>query len=552
MPDVPTPQVLVVGAGPVGLTLAVSLLRHGVPCRIVDLGHGPSTGAKASVVQARTLEIFDELGIAEPAIARGRKVRGLQLYAQRHPVAHFTLDGMDTLYAYILGLGQRDTELLLREQLTRLGGAVEHGTRLLSLQQDDTGVSVELSHEAAGAAPEQARFAWVVGCDGAGSTVRGAIGLTLEGQFYDEAVLQADVRIAWAEPLPDEQILAFFTPEGLIAVLPLLDDGRYRILALAPAGADEPTLPAFQALMDARGPGGAVLSDPSWIVRFPIQRRLAPSYRVGRVFLAGDAAHLQSPLSGQGMNLGIQDAYNLSWKLGLVLRGAAPAALLDSYEAERRPAADETLQLADDLTGVFQGFMRVRSAAAQAQRDHVLHLLSDRPDFHRRVAQGAGMLLSDYRQSPAVDEVRFEFAAGPGAGEHALDAPLPLPLSGGARWLHELVRGPRHSLLWFGGGHGEPEVDDLEKAAAEVAARHGAELRQHVIVLPQVRLSASLLRHATVVLDEDGSLHRLYGASNRSVYVIRPDQYVAFRSKPADTERLLIYLGRWLVPARSL
>lgn len=581
------PCVLVVGAGPVGLTVAAELLRRGVSCRIVDMAEGPSRWAKASVLHARTLELLDDLGLAAEAVRRGRRIGGMGIYQDGRRIGDIRLDGMDTPYPFILSLSQRDTEQLLAGLVERLGGHVERRVRLAGLTQDGAAVTAQLLREDGSA--ELCRTQWVVGCDGAFSSVRQALDVPFDGQDYGLVVLQADLRVQWPEPMPQDEILAFFSESGPLAAMPMgsAPDG-FRVMAFQPQVSDvEPSLANFQSLMDARGPAGTVLHDPEWLVGFPMRRRLAPCYRVGRTFLCGDAAHLQSPVSGQGMNLGLQDAYNLGWKLALVAQGLAAPSLLDSYEEERRPEAADTLDTADELTRVFTTFMMLRGPEAEAARQQVFDNAGRGSPLAQRISRGAGMLTTSYRGSSIVGEfcgwdgppdeseersavVRiaaaqaaraarraagngqhedgrgapadqfYDFGAGPAPGDHAADVELRAPYAGHGR-LFELLHGTQHTLLLFAGLQEPADAARLSEAAVAVAQEH-EELVQSFVVIPGDQRPEGLGPGVAVLLDPGGAMHRRYGATRECLYLIRPDEYVGYRSHPLDAGRLLAHL----------
>ena len=313
-------DVLIIGAGPTGLTMACELLRHGLSCRIVDELDAPVTTSKAAVVHARTMEVFDDMGVAPTILAHARIVKGLRLFSKEKELAHAVASGIDSPFPHPYGISQHDTERALGEHLVSLGCAVERGKRLESLDLGDAGVTAHFA--SAGSGRDSIDAKWLVGCDGAHSAVRKGLGFTFEGAPYEERLVQADVKIEWPTPMPADEALAFFHHEGPVLMFPLFRDGRYRVIALLFGEAPdvEPTLEALQGVLDRRGVRGAKMSDPAWTIAFRIHHRMSDHYRKGRAFIAGDAAHIHSPAGGQGMNTGIQDAYNLAWKLALVER----------------------------------------------------------------------------------------------------------------------------------------------------------------------------------------------------------------------------------------
>lgn len=562
-------DVLVVGGGPVGLTLGCALRMQGVSCRVIDALDAPVTWSKAAVAHARTMEVFESLGVADAIVERAKVIHGVSAYAGGRRVLHVVLDEVDSPYPYIHGVSQRDTEAVLAARLAALGGAVERSKKLTTFTQDEGGVMAALVR--GDGSEEVVRARWIVGCDGAHSAVRHTLDLSFEGAPYEERVVQTDARVSWPRLVEDDEIVVFLAPDGPVACFPFFRDGRYRVLKMyteePPPG--EPTLETFQAMLDKQLPG-TVVSDPAWIVGFRIHHRLASRYRVGRAFLAGDAAHIHSPAGGQGMNTGIQDAHNLAWKLALVAHGAARPALLDSYEAERRPVAAELLRGTDAATrGVGQA-VKFRNPLAVGLRDGFMALAS-RLDFVRAGAsQTASMLDRNYRGSPVVAQHRrplwqasvlasaeselpglaawTAFAAAPEPGDRAPDVTFADGLSEGPTRLFQLLDPARHTLLLFDGeADTEAGYRNLAAIAARVSERCGDAVATRVI-LPGERAPAPALQGLPVVADTRKALHDRYGARSECLYLVRPDGHVAYRSQPADGDRLAEYLDTIFAP----
>ncbi len=308
---------LVVGAGPVGLTMAAHLHHHGVACRIVDSSPQPSDKSKALVIWARSLEMLDDLGVVGDFTAAGRFLQGARFHAGRRTLVHLTFQTPGTEYPRPLMLAQSETERLLAEHLRRVGVAVERPVELTAFA--DRGDHVEASLRHAGGREEQVRCDWLLGCDGAHSTTRKQLGLEFAGEADPNDFLLADCRI---DGIPQDELSLFWHSRGVLGFFPF-GEGRCRVIAdmgraPGPGHPPDPTLAQVQAVVDERGPGGVRLSEAVWLAGFRIHERKVADYRRGRVFLAGDAAHIHSPAGGQGMNTGMQDAWNLAWKLALV------------------------------------------------------------------------------------------------------------------------------------------------------------------------------------------------------------------------------------------
>jgi 2-polyprenyl-6-methoxyphenol hydroxylase-like FAD-dependent oxidoreductase len=540
--------VLVVGAGPTGLTMAGELARHGASCRVVDELEKPTDKSKALGVHARTLEIFDGMGIVAAAVAAGRPMHGTNIYADGKRIAHLGFDELDTPYPFVLSLAQDETERLLAERAARLGVKVERKKKLVSLAQDDAGVTATFE------GGETARAAFLVGCDGAHSAVRKALGLSFEGSAYEEGFVLGDVDLDVR--FPDDEIHVFFSPEGVLACFPMKGEHRWRLIAEAPDAPAEPSLEWFSDLVRRRAGPEPKLLGARWRAAFRIHRRMVPSYRGGRVFVAGDAAHVHSPVGGLGMNTGIQDAYNLAWKLALVASGAARPPLLDSYDVERRPIAAATLSDTDLATRAIT----LRSPVAREIRNRVVSLLTSIDLVQRQMVKTASQMGLSYRASPIVREDRLplafatvtanrdqelpsvadwlDFGSAPHAGDRAPD----VAFGDGGRRVFDLLRGTRHQLLLFDGAAATVEgYVRLDNIARRVRERHGAFVDAHVIV-PRADKPPELGWDGSILFDTDGALHRRYGAGAECLYLVRPDGYVAYRAQPADEDRVVSYL----------
>ena len=366
-------SILIVGAGPVGLTMAAELVRYGVPVRLVDRSAEPTQTSKALVLWSRTLELIDRTGCTQAFLDAGLAVRGASIRSNSSVLGRASFDGISSPYDLALMIPQRDTERLLHEHLISVGGTVEREVELTGLTQDAGGVRAILRHE--GGREETVETPWLIGCDGAHSTVRHGLGLTFDGSAEGGDWILADVRLEGDGKPPDDEIAPFLHDDGPFVVFPIPGD-RARIVA-AVDRADptrsrpEPTLADVQQLIDLRAGGGFRALDPVWLANFRINERKVTDYRQGRVFLAGDAAHIHSPAGGQGMNTGMQDAFNLAWKLALVARGEAGPVLLESYSPERSEVGDMVLRNASLMTDMGT----LSNPAALVVRNLVLRLM---------------------------------------------------------------------------------------------------------------------------------------------------------------------------------
>ena len=400
-------QVLIIGAGPVGLTLAAELVRYGVPVRIIDRSSHPTETSKALVVWSRTLELMDRMGCTAAFLGAGLHARGASIRSSRTVLGHTGFDTIASPYNFALMLPQCDTERLLNAQLQAVGVTVERQVELLAFSQTPAHVEARLGH--ADGREEMVETSWLVGCDGAHSTVRHGLGFAFQGMAQGDDWMLADVRLDGEGAPPADEIATFLHRDGPFVVFPI-PGGRSRIVAtvgktVAGQSRPDPTLSDVQAMADERAGGGFRVADPVWLANFRINERKVSDYAKGRVFLAGDAAHVHSPAGGQGMNTGMQDAFNLSWKLAMVIRGESKASLLDSYTPERSAVGDMVLRNATRMTDMGT----LAHPAAQAARNFALRFMLG---FHA---------VQD-RMAAIMSEVEIAYARSPlSIGRHAGD-----------------------------------------------------------------------------------------------------------------------------------
>jgi 2-polyprenyl-6-methoxyphenol hydroxylase-like FAD-dependent oxidoreductase len=388
--------VLIAGAGPVGMTLANELARYGVPVRIVDPAPERTDKSKALVLWSRSLELLDQAGYAEPFLAAGVPAHGAQISDGRDIVARITLDGIKSRYAYALMIPQSDTERVLEEQLAKRGVKVERTVSLESFTVENDRVRGVLRK--ANGQSEEVEADWLAGCDGAHSVVRHGLGLAFEGTTQPSDWYLADGHITGLEP--HDQLHIYWHRDGILAFFPIRE-GRWRVIADLGTAKDatrhaDPTLAEMQALLTHRSSQPLVIEDAYWLAAFRINERKVSHYGKGRAFLAGDAAHIHSPAGGQGMNTGMQDAFNLAWKLALVIHGVCRPSLLDSYSPERSAVGDMVLRNASRLTDAAV----MRNPIAQGLRNAVARFALGFPMMQERAANTLSETDISYPDSP--------------------------------------------------------------------------------------------------------------------------------------------------------
>ena len=430
-----TKPVLIVGAGPVGMTMASELARYGVTVRIVDKAAQRTDKSKALVLWSRTLELLDRGGGSAPFVDAGFKAEAVNFIAGDKVIGRVDMGSVQSPYPYALMLPQSETERLLEERLHNLGVSVERKVELATFKSTDDGVETLLRH--ADGREETMSADWLAGCDGAHSVVRHTLGAPFTGETSDSDWMLADVHMR-GYPCPDSEASVYWHRDGVFVIFPI-SPGHYRVLAdLPPSGVEHPPAPTLeqaQAVIDRRGPPGLVAFDPIWLAGFRINGRKVSSYRWGRAFLVGDAAHVHSPAGGQGMNTGMQDAFNLAWKLALVIRETCDEHLLDSYSPERSKVGDEVLNAAGRLTTV--GTMR--NPVAQTVRNLVGHVMLGLARVQHAFADTMTEVAIGYPDSPLNGPSLG--GAGPKPGERVAPVAGQAPVGSGGSPLFALFAG---------------------------------------------------------------------------------------------------------------
>ncbi len=496
-------QVLIVGAGPTGLVLALWLAKSGISFRIVEKNAGPGLASRAMAVQARTLEFYRQLGIAEQVIESGILMRGGHLREGSRLVADFPFDNIGTdlsPYPFVLSFPQDDHERLLVKFLEESGVHVEWSTELTGFKEEEHSVTTTLRK---GETEESGAFSYICGCDGAHSTTRQGLGLPFSGGTYEQLFYVTDVEVE-GRPF-SEDVNACISTDSFCLVFPVRSSGMFRLIGIVPqelgaAVTFEEIRPYVKKQIDVD------VRAVNWFSTYHVHHRVAEHFRRGRVFIAGDAGHIHSPAGGQGMNTGIGDAVNLAWKLATVLRGRSNPAVLDTYESERIAFAHTLVKTTDRLfqLGVSNGFQAriARSVFLKYVFPQVLRFKAARRTQFRLVSQTR----IHYRESSALSSGT--------AGE----------IQGGDRlpWVDSQDNfQPLSSLDWqihvYGAATG---------ALQELARRWNVPF--HSFAWDKPTQSAGLARDAA--------------------YLIRPDGHIALASPEQNVEELEKFLGEWVRP----
>jgi NADPH-dependent dioxygenase len=491
-------DVLIVGGGAAGTTLALELVRRGVDVRTVDRLPGPAVTPRAIVVHARTAELIEQIDerLLKKYLDRCIRNFGYVLHfvdakgkrSEVRPGIDFT--GLDSRYPYMLIHGQADTENHMRDYLhDEYGYATEWGTACIGVEQDDDGVN---------------------------SRVRRTLGLSQQQSDYQGTVLQNVDVFLNGFPDADDYVHYCAGTDHFIMIVKL-PGGFFRLLLSDRGEATDPSVPperAFMNLVDQHF-DGVSLGDPVWHSKWESWVRLADTYRAGNVFLAGDSAHVHSTTGGQGMNCCMQDAFNLGWKLAMVIKGQARPELLDTYEAERRPIAEQVIWAASSLHEIFMG--HGQDIAERAKK------IEDRKFLDAVVGRCSGI---SYTYRDYVDATDDEVLAGPRIGDRAPDADC-----AGGQTLYSFLRHPGFTMLALPGSlpRVRTGVSRSATAIARFADRYAGVLRGHA-------------------LEPSADLTRAYGDCDEDrLYLIRPDGYVGYRCRLADAEKLSAHLDEFVL-----
>jgi 2-polyprenyl-6-methoxyphenol hydroxylase-like FAD-dependent oxidoreductase len=465
-------DVLIVGAGPVGLLLANECARHGLRYRIVETHATQSQHSKALAIFPRTLEIFDMANLVDPFLEAANRVTSVAIMVGDHLLGHMPFTPEETPYSFVAMVPQDVTEKFLVEELQRRGGHVDYETTFVSAVRQDGFVTATLDQQGKSV---EVSAAFVVGCDGAHSAVRHLLDLPFEGAEYDALFILADIQSN--DTLPADQLQLCPNEAGPVAIFPMSATRRRIVAMIHEKEGDAPSLEMVQRILCQRAPQGLEAQALHWSSYFQIHHRQAAKLRVGRMFIAGDAAHIHSPFGGQGMNTGLHDIWNLVWKLDLAVHGHASEELLDSYTAERRPVIKSGIEATDFLTKT----LGTPNKLAQALRDTVIPMVSRLAPFQHAFVERLSELGIAYGGSPIVE----------GAGK---------------RYFNDSVRAGEllHRFVLVVGR----DADQSARAAAKQLANSMSDV---------------------VELKLDG---------NKGITLVRPDGYIAYSAHTADQSAL--------------
>lgn len=541
-------QVLIVGAGPTGLMMACQLARLDIPFRIIDKNTAAAGESRALAIQARSLEIFQQMGIAEKALDMGVKMTGLMPILNGKPATHFSFEASGkgvSAFPFVLMLEQNKTEALLLEFLRERGIEVEREMKLMQLENKKGHVLATVRRAYGGIEEIAAR--WIIGADGAGSTVRHLLGLSFRGGTYQRNFALADVKVTFtpnssqAKTLPQNTLIANIFQDQLIAFFPMKGEKRYRMVTALPQEISETeakaiTFENIQKPLENNGYLDFKMEDCQWFSTYKIHHRCVAKFRKGRCFLAGDAAHIHSPLGGQGMNTGFQDAYNLAWKLALVIRKQAKETLLDTYHKERYPVARHLLRTTDALFSMIVSKNPLVRVAKYRVAPKLLQWLTNPSFAGKRLFQLLSQTGINYKNStissdfPNIPIFRSDFTATKfRAGERVPYCQITQTTVREKADIHQLFTDTNFHVLLFV----QPNDTAFQAAAHELEHLLDTEFNNKFVI------------HKIFETGNE-AVFRAFGVKQSTLFLIRPDVYIAYRSTNIRLKHLREYLTHLL------
>ena len=516
--------ILIVGAGPSGLSLAIFLQNYNVPFRIIDKNEGIVEESRALGIQPRTLEIFEHFGLSTQILEEGQKLDSIDVYLNSKPTLSISYRGLNSKYDFPVVLAQNETEELLVKYLKKKKIAVERSSELISFEDNGDHIIAAIKNKKG--ITEKARFSFVVGCDGAHSAVRHATGSSFKGFEYPEAFSLVDVKMD--SILTQNKMHIFPSDKGAMAIFPFAEKDKFRVVVSHPPSKKKPDSPnsstftkssltaeEMAQFMQERGLNQFRFTKTLWLSDFHIHRRLAKQWVKNRSILVGDAAHIHSPIGGQGMNTGIQDAWNLSWKLAFILQHNAPLSWLSTYAKERHYTGKQVLGISNAMTKMATLYRPWQLKI----RNFVIRNFGQRfivPKASKKLSQ----LYFQYPRNVLCERDFFPLDGIP-TGMNAFDYPLSTSdlfkhLDPKCFTLIIFARSSRRSI----------EAGLFLKKEIECAFIHC------------VIIALAPYAEGGVLFDPSGRCHKAYGASGEKLVLIRPDRYIAWQKEGIDARSI--------------
>lgn len=519
--------VLIVGAGPTGLMMACILTQFGVNFHIIDKKPERTLASNAIWIQTRTIELLDQMGILDRFAKIGHRCNAINLYADGKHLSKLSLKHIDSIYSFILMLPQSETEKLLEEYLMKSNHTVGRSVELIDVKYNGDIVTSTLKY--ADGHTETITNNWLIACDGANSIVRDKCGFHFPGEDLKEQFMVADATINFSH-MPKDEIHFFFDPGTVLATFPL-GENRYRLAANLHL--DHPRQKFYEQevieLVQERAHGKYYVTDVSWISPFWIHGKMVEHMQKGPIFLVGDAAHIHSPAGGQGMNTGIQDAYNLAWKLALVINGKAKSSLLESYQIERYPIVKEIVDQNEHFTKLAlfdENFLTKLKKLSQALSN------GSTIEFENKFGNQLTQLDIQYKNSPIINYAHKPNFLQP--GQRAPDQHI------GQSTLYRYFSMTQHTLLLFTGQN--PSNKNLET----ISHLQKSIQNQYPELIKSYIVYNNHINESNTIVDTNWVIHESYQVNKPAIYIIRPDTYISYYSDDLNIELIEKYVRTYL------
>ncbi|BCA94510.1 hypothetical protein TUM19329_08710 [Legionella antarctica] len=524
-------DVLIVGGGPVGLFCANELLRHGLSCRIIDKKKTISDKSKALGIHIRTLDVLDDCELIDEFLKQGQQVIGAIFKSRGKTLFHVNLKEIEASRHYLIDLPQNQTETILHQHLQNRGIQVEWETELTHVTQTETEISATVIKSGQS---EFIKARWLIACDGAHSTVRHQVDGKFKGSSYQQTWWLADLLVDWT--VPEDQMAIFISSKGPLACFPM-GNKRYRLVMTAPKDNTlSPSIDDIDRVFKERSSDPAILSNPFWITPFSIHHRQIQQYRYDRIFFAGDAAHIHSPMGGQGLNTGIQDIYNLVWKLALVEKGKAKPELLNSYHEERFAVGQAVLK----KTHIMTRMILLTNPLVTRLRNAFIQFITSFKKIRKMVITDIAELDITYANSSIVHQS--------GSLKH-LKVGIFLPdfqlldqTTQKMEPVNSIIQGTQHHLIIFSGDDSK-RVSEVMNLADSLAELYPHTLQTHLVLQSKLETTNKRLR---TWLDEQQHVHQHFGITQPSLLLVRPDKYIGILHSPINQKEL--YNQLYLLP----
>lgn len=524
-----TIPVLIVGAGPTGLMMAYELARHGISFRIIDKKDEPTNYSNAAALQTRSLEIFKQLGLVDEFLRSGQQCRAICFYDKGKEFARASFDKLNSVYPFVLALPQSTTEKILNDKLSDFHHRIERSRELIAITNHLNSVEATVKH--GDGVEEVITCEWLLGCDGAHSTVREKCAFQFPGEDLSGQFIVADGLLD--SFLRHDEIHIFSANGYMLGVFPL-GGNRFRLAGNTHLEYERKifTENDIKSMIDERSHGLLSARDVSWISPFWIHSKMSDKMRQGKVFLLGDAAHIHSPVGGQGMNTGLQDAHNLAWKLALVIQGRSDEKLLDSYQDERKPVIKDVV----DTTERFTKILMITNPVMLFIRKYITKFMFSVPAICKYVTNRMTQLDICYQHSIALAPGKHSASTSPCVGMRAPDVKLGKEID-----LYHVLEDTYHHILCFSGNDDVFKIADCCKKIADELMGPYKDLVKLHFVTPHI-----IDEPLDQIADGDCLIHKTYKVTKPTLILIRPDGYIGFKSTELDPQPIKNFLASYM------